>query len=408
MNKLSAFQLTTCGPAVCNRGAPLFGESVLFEETSEFTAESSEPSPADLNPLVNPLLGKYLGRWAEAFYTAPPQHREQAVLALLHVLEAEEAGGVAPKPVPPQIPIGICRCGQENSLWRPYCANCGAALGRENERAGVTAEVLPVAVETAPLEDPVPDLPPRTELLLADHAAEVGRGDEETPVSEVRPHVTEAALTEAASEAAIDSDAVPTLQVQPLHVPTLLVPTATNRWWPIGVVVLLLALAAIPAYLHWQSRSPESPHKTAGAASQSSAQVVATTPPPARAQPATLPEEKELPPRKVASSARRAVVQASPQPIAPKPLDTKPGAAELIQAQQLLAEPSQANSAQAATLLWQSVKQENVGALMTLADLYQRGDGVQKSCMQARVLLTAASRRGSVPATQKLRTLDCR
>lgn len=393
VNRRLTGQLTTGGSAVCNRVAPLLGESVLVEKTSESTAASSELSQADLNPLVNPLLGKYLGRWAEAYYTAPPGQREQAVLALLHVLEAEEAGEVGPKPALPQIPIGVCGCGQENSVWRPYCSNCGAALGRENERGGVTAQFLPIPVETSPLENPVPDFPPRTGLLLIDHAAEVARADEETPASEVAPRATEAA-----SETVMTSDAMP----------PLMVPTAPNRRSLIAVAVALLALMAIPAYLHWQSRSDESARKTVESASVSSARVAPATPPGDRPQSAALREERELPSRKEASIAKPAAVEAAPQPVAQKTLDTKGGAAELIQAQQLLAEPSEANNAQAAALLWQSVKKENVGALMTLADMYQRGDGVQKNCIQARLLLTAASRRGSALSTEKLRTLDCR
>lgn len=391
VNRRLTGQLTTGGSAVCNRVAPLLGESVLVEKTSESTAGSSELSQADLNPLVNPLLGKYLGRWAEAYYTAPPGQREQAVLALLHVLEAEEAGDVGPKRALPQIPIGVCGCGQENSVWRPYCSNCGAALGRENERGGLTAQFLPIPVETSPLENPVPDFPPRTGLLLVDHAAEVARADEETPASEVAPRATEAA-----SEAVMTSDAMP----------PLMVPTAPNRRSLIAVAVALLALVAIPAYLHWQSRSDESARKTVESASESLAQVAPATH--SRAKPDALREERERPRRKEASIAKPAAVEAAPEPVAPKTSETKGGAAELIQAQQLLAEPSEANSAQAAALLWQSVKKENVGALMTLADLYQRGDGVQKNCMQARLLLTAASRRGSALATEKLRTLDCR
>jgi TPR repeat protein len=43
-----------------------------------------------------------------------------------------------------------------------------------------------------------------------------------------------------------------------------------------------------------------------------------------------------------------------------------------------------------------------VPAEVTLADLYRRGDGVEKNCDQARVLLVAASKKGSVEARQML------
>jgi TPR repeat protein len=43
---------------------------------------------------------------------------------------------------------------------------------------------------------------------------------------------------------------------------------------------------------------------------------------------------------------------------------------------------------------------------VVLADLYLRGDGVAKSCEQARVLLKAASKSGNVQGQEKLGELD--
>lgn len=54
---------------------------------------SEQPStlpPAELNPMLNPVLGRNMGRWAEVYYTNPPEKREQAVLELLRELEAGE------------------------------------------------------------------------------------------------------------------------------------------------------------------------------------------------------------------------------------------------------------------------------------------------------------------------------
>jgi hypothetical protein len=56
----------------------------------------------------------------------------------------------------------------------------------------------------------------------------------------------------------------------------------------------------------------------------------------------------------------------------------------------------------AVALLWSSVKKGYVPAEVTLADLYRRGDGVEKNCDQARVLLVAASKKGSFEARQIL------
>lgn len=40
--------------------------------------------------MLNPLLGRNMGRWAEVYYTNPPEKREQAVLELLRELESGE------------------------------------------------------------------------------------------------------------------------------------------------------------------------------------------------------------------------------------------------------------------------------------------------------------------------------
>ena len=52
------------------------------------------PSP-ELNPLTNPVLGRNMGRWAEVYFTSPPEKREQAVQELLRELERDSPAGEA-------------------------------------------------------------------------------------------------------------------------------------------------------------------------------------------------------------------------------------------------------------------------------------------------------------------------
>jgi hypothetical protein len=40
----------------------------------------------ELNPILNPLLAAHMGRWAEVYFTSPPEKREQAVSELLREL----------------------------------------------------------------------------------------------------------------------------------------------------------------------------------------------------------------------------------------------------------------------------------------------------------------------------------
>ena len=63
------------------------------------------------------------------------------------------------------------------------------------------------------------------------------------------------------------------------------------------------------------------------------------------------------------------------------------------------------DSRQAATWLWKAVAKQNLTATMLLSDLYLRGDGVSKSCDQARLLLDAAARKGGTAAAERLRNL---
>ncbi len=53
-----------------------------------------------------------------------------------------------------------------------------------------------------------------------------------------------------------------------------------------------------------------------------------------------------------------------------------------------------------------SVEKGNPAAEILLADLFARGDGVIKSCSQARVLLAAAIKHGDSEAIRKLSALD--
>jgi len=83
--------------------------------------------------------------------------------------------------------------------------------------------------------------------------------------------------------------------------------------------------------------------------------------------------------------------------------DAASGQEEFAIARDILHSSSrQQDFSKAVALLWSSVRKGHVPAEVTLADLYRRGDGVEKNCDQARVLLVAASKKGSVEARQML------
>jgi TPR repeat protein len=64
------------------------------------------------------------------------------------------------------------------------------------------------------------------------------------------------------------------------------------------------------------------------------------------------------------------------------------------------------DSGEAAQWLWKAVRKRNLEATLVLSDLYLRGDGVPKSCDQARLLLDAAARKGEKAAAERLRNLQ--
>jgi hypothetical protein len=131
---------------------------------------------------------------------------------------------------------------------------------------------------------------------------------------------------------------------------------------------------------------------------------------PGRIETAQSPSEGNPP---VATAPRNSMVPTS-QHAAPisapsglQPTDN-PGEAELILAWQYLegrgGRPR--DPVAASRLLWTAVEKGNMTAETTLANLFLRGEGVPKSCDQARVLLSAASAKGSTEAKQRLRELN--
>jgi outer membrane biosynthesis protein TonB len=60
------------------------------------------------------------------------------------------------------------------------------------------------------------------------------------------------------------------------------------------------------------------------------------------------------------------------------------------------------DSAEAAEWFWRSLEAGNTSAAIPLADLYLDGNGVSRSCVQARILLDAAAQKNNPQAIQKL------
>ena len=98
----------------------------------------------------------------------------------------------------------------------------------------------------------------------------------------------------------------------------------------------------------------------------------------------------------------------SAQPAADSAATAVDGSQELLLAQHYLEGTTGSRDAtEAAKWLWKAVGKQNPRALMMLSDLYLRGDGVPRSCDQARLLLkVAATKKGAPEAVEKLHRLE--
>jgi hypothetical protein len=203
-----------------------------------------------------------------------------------------------------------------------------------------------------------------------------------------------------------------------------------NRGWKYLVGVVVIVLAGF-AYVNWapelqtlvSPRTATAPQVSdTGAAlprenpspavAKRAAQATAPVPPESTAsegQPPSAPAEARE--RTIAPSGNQPAVQQSPllatatsrQTVA----DQESNASDLRLAQRYLGgSMGVRDSSEAAKLLWKAVRRQNATAAVLLSDLYLRGDGVPRSCDQARLLLVAAAKRGSPLAAQQLRNLE--
>jgi len=102
-----------------------------------------------------------------------------------------------------------------------------------------------------------------------------------------------------------------------------------------------------------------------------------------------------------------AAAATAPDSIQVPPLPNDTGEAELANGLQYLrADGGTTETNVAIKWLWAAVEKGNTKAAIILADLYGWGRGVPQNCDQARVLLLAASRRGSTEAQERLQDME--
>ncbi len=393
--------------------------------TDKFDAETTLPDP-ELNPLLNPLLAAHMGRWAEVYFTSPPEKRAEAVSGLLRELEKESSSqppsdrviditnqrkGIEPGAAP-RLPLGTVEgvstcdaCGHDNQTEQKFCGMCGAPLKFSPELR------QPQVAETAPISEP--------------------GWREPEPYNSVE-YLSKPALNSAADEPVHDVQ-VAAWPVRETYLPRFAreaepVPYRYRLYIGVAVAVLLVALV----YLGWRGTEASSSDSSQSSASRTIPAALPDSPAPAPASPVSQPKAIESAPAENKPAA--APVQSQNQSQTPTrrepqepTADSQPapqlnsaaadspalasgqsGAEELALAERYLKgnRNTARDSGEAAQWLWKAVAKGNVPATITLSDLYLRGDGVAQSCDQARLLLVAAARKGGAAAAERLRNLQ--
>ncbi len=378
------------------------------------------PDPA-LNPLLNPILAAHMGRWAEVYFTNPPEKRGEAVAELIRELENNSP----PAPASDQVvndqaindervsekiettepsdavePLRTCSvCGHKNSTEQKFCGMCGSPV-----------QVSPEAY-TPHLTEAVPVSGVR--WSKPEHSLGGNSGQ----------YATERAVSFSAADGSYDAQddsiwspperSLPSFAMEPEPVPYR---------YRLYVGVVLAILLALLIYMSWRgtkaisgTSGPQSvpskvippapvavPQQPRAAPSGSPAGDAQASPVASKNQPGATPRKDRSADAQPASGI---VTQAaSSTPIT----SAQSGAEDLATAEYYLSgtQGRTRDSREAALWLWKAVGKGNPTATLTLSDLYLRGDGVPKSCDQARLLLDAAARKGARAAGARLRNLQ--
>ncbi len=333
------------------------------------------PEP-NLNPLSNPLLGQHMGRWAEVYFTTPPEKRQEAVQELLRELAADSKAerattensepGETPDPVMESCsssevaPLSVvCRqCGEESPASQKYCGSCGAVL---LDRTQLPSSVSPAwALQTADgSSQEAPFAPYASSILRPRLNPSLSASDDE---EDFRP---------------VAGDALRFIpEYEPVH-----------YRYRLYLGAALAVLIGLLVFVAWRNNAVSSDGTAQGVHHANRAVA------PPRQSPAAPP-----------LAANRAPVAGEPA----VPGTGGDGSDELAVAQGYLngRHGAPRDSTEAVRWLWRSVGKQNATATLLLSDFYLRGDGVAKSCDQARLLLDAAARKGKAGAGERLRNLQ--
>lgn len=356
-----------------------------------------------------------------------PEEDELHVLDLLQKLETESNNGAAPvyetrtqQPTKwaqwdPEVTCAACN--YLNAADQRFCGYCGAALQVRDlpraDRARLSQPPLRRSQPTRP--QPTPPQPTRPQPS----ASSFDRKPAAKAASGFSPASAQAREKQ-------DTD------LEFLRYKTLGA-SAPSRAWKVPVAIVVFAIAGVVGYRMYNGLSilprqatpvsrpglsaanVQTPGGKPSLPSTSGANGSQLAPATAALEPSK-PEISAAKPK--TSTALRGEIRAAVTPATQRSRENPAagtgsnaaagaigGEAELAQAERYLS-PSSRDSAEAAKWLWKSVGKENPAAVLLLSDLYAKGDGVPKSCDQARLLLMVAARKGQAAASSRLRSFN--
>ena len=392
--------------------------------------------PPELNPLLNPLLAQNMGRWAQVYFTSPPERRDQAVQELVRELEEQnskvsekavaprtftkekadrEVPSIAPEEVQPTL-TRCHACGRKNLTTQKFCGMCGTRLGEEAAAAAVFDDrsAVPADPPAGFREDHVDSAVPKREEYF-------DRSDNEA--SAPRLDRNELSLFQASADREYQARDYEGGEYYDDDDPIFSTPPASGSS---GVLVGLFLVIAIgvAGYFAWprlkttletlraQPPASSAPTNTNSAPQPADNSVESGGTPSANDRPTSSSRAPAKPMVNAASKEATDNAPSLPHGVSrpPKAVPTEAtakagGGEELAIAQGYLngTNGRGRNNAEAAQWLWKAIAKHNPEATLLLADLYLKGDGVSKNCDQARVLLDSAALQGVKSAGERLR-----
>jgi hypothetical protein len=420
-------------------------------QPTDETNTGTLPDP-ELNPLLNPLLAANMGRWAEVYFTNPPEKRAQAVADLLRELEQnpqpEHVSKESMERIPGKILQPLEREDEERHkdvLIRDSYSGASSSSAPDHDHNAVETEIIcqacahsnlrtqrfcgmcgmPLSLtESDSIASPEHPSVRQTSWHDQDSSRETGPAAGETnfyaePQSRYEKKPNELASLYPVSD---DDDGAPDSAEGLFHYQSeprrsyrlyigmalaIIVTLLVYRAWRGNATLLSAGSApsalpqAVPDSQSPEASKPTEPAPTAPTQQSSQnpeASGAAENPP---AQPQQKPRaDRLLNARHATAPSASKLTTASEQ----TPVNAQNGAEELATAEKYLNGGTH-DPQQAASWLWKSVAKQNMTAALLLSDLYVHGDGVAKSCDQARLLLDATARKGSTAAAVRLRNL---